>query len=432
MEQTSTGEKITRDELTALQENRLVQLLSVLENNNSFYRNHLNQVGAEFSEFHSLDNFRNFPFTTKKQLLDDQAAHAPFGTNLTFPTSHYTRYHQTSGTTGKPLKVLDTEDSWQWWGKCWASVLVAAGIDANDRIFAAFGFGPFIGFWGAVEGARQIGALLIPGGGQSSAQRLHLMKESACTAVCCTPSYAMRLVEVAEESGFDLRSLPVSRTLHAGEPGANVPATKSRIENGWQARCFDHAGASEIGAHSFECWQNPGGTHINESEFIAEVIDPNTGDVLSPGHTGELVLTNLGRIGFPVIRYRTGDMVKLDAGVCDCGRKFIRCDGGIIGRRDDMITVCGVNVYPSAIENLLRSVTGIVEFRCTVTKKSELDVLKIEIETAESTDNYTARVRMTIQKNLGLTPDVTLVDSNTLPRFDLKAKRFFDNRQTIS
>ncbi|MFQ5616491.1 MAG: phenylacetate--CoA ligase family protein, partial [Anaerolineales bacterium] len=399
-------ETSSRERLVALQAERLYKLLLELENKNSFYTARLRALGAEVGDFTTLAALTKFPFTTKQELLDDQIANPPFGTNLTYPEHTYTRYHQTSGTTGKPLKVPDSAESWDWWGQCWGYVLAGAGLTADDRLFVAFGFGPFIGFWASIEGARQIGAMMVPGGGRDSLQRLQLMQDTGCTALCSTPTYALRLAEVAREANFDLSGLPVKATIHAGEPGANVPTTKKRIEAAWGAKCYDHAGATEIGAHSFECQVQPGGTHINEAEFIAEVIDPDTGEPIPAGQPGELVLTNLGRFCFPVIRYRTGDIVKLDDAVCDCGRTFVRCEGGVIGRRDDMLIVRGVNIYPSAIENLVLAFEEINEFRVTVTRERELDVLRIEIECLERCDrNVVANnVAASISRALGLRP----------------------------
>lgn len=423
-------ETLPREQLASLQAERLQKLLIEIKNKNPFYTERLNALGAEPGDFKSLDALKKLPFTTKEELVDDQIAHPPFGTNLTYREDNYTRYHQTSGTTGTPLRVPDTVDSWDWWGRCWGYVLAGAGLTAEDRLFIAFGFGPFIGFWAAIEGARHIGAMMVPGGGRDSLQRLYLMRETSATALCSTPTYALRLAEIARDSNLDLKSLPVRATIHAGEPGANVPAIKKRIEETWGAKCYDHAGATEVGAHSFECEAQPGGTHINEAEFIAEVIDPETGQELLTGQQGELVLTNLGRPGYPVIRYRTGDMVKLADDICDCGRTFVRCQGGVIGRHDDMLTVCGVNVYPSAIENLVRVVDEVIEFRVTITRERELDVLRIEIECGDDHDDglIANKVAASISHTLGLQPAVQVVARNTLPRFELKAQRFFIKR----
>jgi phenylacetate-CoA ligase len=258
------------------------------------------------------DDFQRLPFTHKSELVQDQAADPPFGTNLTYPLERYVRLHQTSGTSGPPLRWLDTPESWDWWIRCWGFVLAGAGLGPADRVFFPFSFGLFIGFWAGFEGARAIGALAIPGGGQDSVTRLAWMDQLGATALVCTPSYALHLLEVARERGCDLRKLGVRTTVHAGEPGASVPAVRARIEEGWGARAFDHAGMTEVGAYGYEC-QAPAGLHVNESEFIAEVIDPATG---TPAREGELVLTNLGRLGAPAIRYRSGDRVRAAERAC--------------------------------------------------------------------------------------------------------------------
>ena len=423
-------ETADREQLQQFQMVKLRGMLAQLHGANAFYTERMKSCGAEPGDIGSIEQLRELPLTTKEALLADQAEHPPYGRNLTFALPSYTRYHQTSGTTGTPLKVLDTEQSWQWWARCWAYFLTAIGIDANERIFAAFGFGPFIGFWAAVEGARVVEALMVPGGNQDSKQRLQLIDQTRCTALFATPTYALRLAEVAEEIQMDLSGSAVRTTIHAGEPGASVPATKQRIEAAWGARCYDHAGASEVGAHSFECIAQPGGIHVNEAEFIAEVIDPDTGHPVDPGARGELVLTNLGRIGYPVIRYRTGDMVELAYDRCACGRTFARALGGIIGRRDDMLTVKGVNIYPSAIENLIRQCELVTEFRCTVTRQGSLDTLLIELETRhpQHTAEACAQVQTALHEALGLKARVEAVSADSLPRFELKAKRFFDQR----
>ena len=427
-----------RDRLALLQLEKLQAMLAELWGRNAFYTDKLKRAGVGPDEMRTLAPDRGsggladlsrLPLTTKDELTADQAARPPFGTNLTYPLEAYVRYHQTSGTTGAPLRVLDTEESWDWWGRCWGYVLSGASLTAADRLFSAFSFGPFIGFWSAVEGARKIGAMMIPGGGRDSPQRLELMRDSGATALCCTPTYALRLAEVARENNFDLHALPVRATIHAGEPGANVPATKRRIEESWGAKCYDHAGASEVGAHSFECEAQPGGIHIIESEFIVEVLDPATGQTVEPGTRGELVITNLGRLGFPILRYRTGDVVQVNAEPCVCGRTFARFQGGILGRADDMITVRGVNVFPSAVENIIRRFDEVDEFRATVYTVRHMDEMDVEVELVEGADrNIVAAIGQAIDTMLAFRPNVRLVPRGTLPRFELKAKRFHVQR----
>ena len=421
-----TVETMPRKALEALQIEKLCSMLEQIYGRNRFYTDKLDAAGIHPDSIQTLDDLRRLPLTEKSELVQAQSDALPFGSNTTFEESAYSRFHQTSGTTGTPLRVLDTPESWDWWGRCWGHVLAGAGLTENDRMFVPFSFGPFIGFWAAVEGAQKINALMIPGGGRDSLQRLHLMKELGATAMCCTPTYALRLAEVAQESGFDLSEIPLRTLIHAGEPGANVPATKVRIESVWNAKCYDHAGASEIGAHSFECEIQPNGTHVTESEFIVEVLNPETLEPVPAGEQGELIITNLGRIGYPVIRYRSGDLVVLNQQKCTCGRSFARFEGGVIGRADDMVVVRGVNIFPSAVENLVRQCESVEEFRITVTTDREMGNLAIELELSKNTNPESARktVDQAIQNELSLRPEITLVPSGSLPRFEMKAKRF--------
>jgi len=418
-------ETLPQERMRALQEAKLAALVEATYGVNRFVTNKLDTVGASGGDIRTIDDLSRLPLTTKADLMAGQGE-SRTNTNCTYPESAYTRVHQTSGTTGAPLRVFDTADSWAWWEYCWGFVLSGAGLTSNDRLFIPFSFGPFIGFWAAVGGARNVGALMVPGGGRTSPQRLGLMAEMQVTAMTCTPTYALRLAEVARGEGFDLSQIPMRLTVHAGEPGANVPATKQRIETAWGAKCYDHAGASEVGAHSFECEAQPGGTHAIDSEFIIEVLDPETGKAVDPGEEGELVITNLGRIGFPVLRYRTGDVVRVATEPCPCGRTFTRFDGGVIGRADDMIVVRGVNIFPAAVENILRGCDGIEEFRVTVTTRREMAELLIEIECQDGIDTHLARaaVRAGFEAAVGLRPDVEVVVLGTLPRFELKAQRF--------
>jgi phenylacetate-CoA ligase len=419
-------ETMPREELESLQIKKLRSMLTQIYGHNSFYTDKFDAAGIHPESIQTLEDLKRVPLTSKAELLQAQSDALPFGSNTTFQEAAYSRFHQTSGTTGTPLRVLDTPESWDWWGRCWGFVLAGAGLTKNDRLFVPFSFGPFIGFWAAVEGARQIKSLMIPGGGRDSIQRLHLMKELGATAMCCTPTYALRLVEVARESEFNLKEIPLQKLILAGEPGANVPATKARIESVWNAKCFDHAGASEIGAHSFECEIQPNGTHIIESEFIIEILNPETLEPVPQGEQGELIITNLGRIGFPVIRYRSGDLVVLNQQKCTCNRSFARFEGGVLGRADDMVVVRGINVFPGAVENLVRQCEAVEEFRITVSTNREMGNLAIELELSKNANPESARktVDQAIQNELSLRPEITLVPSGSLPRFEMKAKRF--------
>jgi phenylacetate-CoA ligase len=385
---------------------------------NAFVARKWRESGLESVEdLRDWDDFRRLPFTCKAELAADQAMHPPFGTNLTYPLTQYVRLHQTSGTTGTPIRWLDTQASWDWAARCWSFVLRAAGVTPADRVFVPFSFGPFIGFWSGFEAARVVGALAIPGGGQDSPTRLAWLRALGVTVVVCTPSYALHLAEVARERGLDLAALPVHAMVHAGEPGAGIPSVRARIEQAWGARAFDHTGMTEVGAYGYECTTRTG-PHVNESEFIAEVIDPVSGDAAGEG---ELVLTNLGRVGSPVVRYRSGDRVHLTEAPCACGRTFVRLEGGILGRLDDMLIVRGVNVFPSAIEGIVRRYPGIEEFRVETFRRSELDEVRLLVEAPDGVQ--AGLVREALRADLGIRVDVVPVPVGSLPRWELKAQR---------
>jgi phenylacetate-CoA ligase len=399
----------TDDERRRAQWDRVVAKLPELIEGNAFYRARLPK-GA--------DALRDLPFTTKVELSEDQAAHPPFGTNLTYPIDRYIRLHQTSGTTGRPLRFLDTTESWEWWRRCWEPIYRAAGVTERDRIFFAFSFGHFVGFWSAFAGAERLGALCLSGGAMTTTERVAAILAAEATVLMCTPTYALRLAEAAREEGIDLARSALRVSIHAGEPGASIPATRERIEKELGVEAFDHTGATEIGAHGFSCSARDG-VHINESEFIVEVLD-STGQAMDQGD-GELVLTNLGRWCMPVIRYRTGDRVRAVRGICSCGRTLVKLAGGIAGRIDDMVTVRGVNVFPSAIEAIVRRFDEVGEYRVELARVREMDELRCVVEAPA---DVAERVRTAIHRELGIRCLVDAVAPGTLPRFEMKAKRF--------
>jgi phenylacetate-CoA ligase len=368
--------------------------------------------------------FPELPFTSKSEIVEDQSKNGPFGTNLTYPVESYTRMHQTSGTAGKPLLWLDTPESWDWFLRCWEEVYRGAGIRAGDCVYIAFSFGPFIGFWGAFEAAQRMKVMVLSGGGQSTSQRLRMILDRQATMLVCTPTYALRLAEVAAEEGLNIRSSSVRVTIHAGEPGASIPSVRKRIQDLWGARTYDHAGMTEIGAYGFEC-EIQAGVHINEDEFIAEVIDPVTLRPVATGERGELVLTNLGRLGMPLIRYRTGDLVVLSRQPCACGRKSARMVGGILGRADDMITVRGVNLFPSAVENIIRRHPEVVEFSIEVFPRRQMQelALKLELRNAADSAEVVERISRELLLDLHIRAVIDCVPAGQLPRFELKSRR---------
>jgi phenylacetate-CoA ligase len=423
------SERISRAELVRRQGERLSQLLQRIHGRNPFYTRKFESAGVDPRRLSFPDDLGVLPLTTKQELIADQREAPPWGTNLTEPLDHYTRYNQTSSTTGTPLRWLDTNESWQWMLDCWKTVYAGAGVGAGDRIFFPFSFGPFLGFWTAFEAGCQIGAHCIPAGGMSSQVRLAMIDTLQPTVVCCTPTYALRLLEVARETAQDrdLADSSVRVLIVAGEPGGNVPSTRERIEQGWGARVIDHHGLTEVGPVSFECWESPRALHLNESEYICEVLEMGGEHVVDEGSRGELVLTNLGRAASPLIRYRTGDVVVRRTDGCACGRTLARLEGGVLARVDDMVNVRGVNVYPSAVEAVVRRFPQVVEYRATVTNQSPLRELCVEVELArggEERSIVTAQISAALREALGLTVLLQAVEAGTLPRFELKSRRF--------
>ena len=416
-------ETASRSLIEAHQLSRLQMGLARLLPRNRFYEQKL-LADSESITLESLNQLSLLPFTTKQELVADQEAYPPFGSNLTYAPADYIRLHQTSGTTGRPLKILDTHESWDWWADCWTSVYRGAGVSRDDVVFLAFGFGPFIGFWSAYEGSKRLGALTVPGGGMDSLQRLRAIEEVGATVLVCTPSYALRLAEVAREHGMDTRASTVRVTIHAGEPGASIPATRQRIEQAWNARTYDHAGMTEMGAYGFAC-QVQQGLHVNEGEFIAEILDPFNQQPVQEGETGELILTNLGRWGSPAIRYRTGDLVRHGGYSCECGRTFLALPGGVLGRVDDMLIVRGVNLYPSALANILHRFPEVQEYRIIVTRDGIMDEISLQVECPST---LAAPLQEALHIAFNLRVPIEVVELGTLPRFELKAKRVDDRR----
>jgi phenylacetate-CoA ligase len=422
-----------RTALAAQQRRRLSGLVDAIAGRNPFYTRKLAAAGVD-ADAVARDGIAALPFTTKAELIADQDANGPWGSALTEPLAAYTRYHQTSSTTGRPLRWLDTNASWQWALDCWKSVFAAARVGPGDRVLFAFSFGPFLGFWTAFEAGCQIGAHCVPGGGMSSHQRLALIDASRPGVLCCTPTYALRLAEVAEAeptsarqagSHAPLTASGVRTIIVAGESGGSLPAVRARIERAWGARVIDHYGLTEVGPVAFEDWDRPGGLYVNEAEFIAEVLDAH-GAAVPDGELGELVLTNLGRTASPVIRYRTGDVVRARTAPHAAGPAYLWLEGGILARADDMVTIRGVNVYPTAVDAVVRANHDVTEFRATVARESAMRHLRVEIEVRPGADaaGVAQAVSLALKDALGLTVAVHPVAAHALPRFEMKARRF--------
>lgn len=416
-----------RAAMESAQLEQLRALVTELIPANRFYAQKLQAAGVGFDVASLADYSARFPFTEKSELVADQQANLPYGTNLTYPLNRYTRFHQTSGTSGQPMRWLDTPESWEAMIESWAEVFRAAGVKDGDRVMFAFSFGPFLGFWLAFESAARLGCLCLPGGGLSSAARLRMMRDNQANVLCCTPTYALRLAEVAATEHIDVATLRVKTIIVAGEPGGSIPATRAKLESLWPgARIFDHHGMTEVGPVTHECPQQPGVLHVIESAYYAEVIDSNTGQ---PAPRGELILTTLSRTGSPLLRYRTGDLVEcaVGSGPCECGRSSLRLAGGVLGRVDDMVIVRGVNVYPTAVEEILRRFPDVAEYQVHVTKPGALCELRIELEPADTCADVVGlgrNVRQALETALNLRIPVETVAPGSLPRYEMKAKRW--------
>lgn len=424
---------MTPAELRVLQAARLARGLARVNATNRFQRAKLapiNVAGLVAAlERGDWSLFSRLPFTTKAELLADQAAHPPYGTNLTEPLERYVRLHQTSGSTGRPLRWLDTAESWNWIMSLWDQIYAAVGLEAYDRLFFPFSFGPFLGFWAAFEGAARRGNLVIAGGGMTSVARLRLALENAVTVIVCTPTYALRMAEVARLEGVDLTATPIRALILAGEPGASIPATRARIEDSFAARVFDHSGMTEIGSLGIEFAEYPGRLYLLETDAIAEFLAPGSDAPVAEGDLGELVLTNLGRWASPLIRYRTGDLVRWRRDISPVGHPFVYLDGGILGRADEMFWVRGNSVYPSAVEAIVRSVPGVSEFSLEAVETPAGTELTVTVEPVPSDPagvdpEIAARVSKAIQDGLHFRADVRVALPGSLPRPEMKARRF--------
>lgn len=404
---------------------KLAALLLKISYSDNFNRRRLREAGLVMvaTEIRSLEEyFKAVPFTTRADIMNDRAALPPLGSNFTEPLSRYTRFCQTTGTqTGEPLIVLDTPASWEAMLACWRTVYKAAGVKAGDRIFFAFSFGPFLGFWTAFEAAAR-DCMVVPGGGLSSQARLETMARMGVTVLCCTPTYALRLGEnIGVASGVGLDQIKVKRIIVAGEPGGCLPTIRTRLKELWGgAQVFDHHGMSEVGPVSYEDPERPASLCVIEDAYLAEIIDPRTDAEVDDGKEGELVLTTLDRVSCPLLRYRTGDWVCKHR----VGEKLY-LEGGVLGRMDDMAVVRGVNIYASAIENIVRRFSEVAEFQIEHRKMDGMDEIELLVELEPGLDEeIIARLQSRLRDTLSLRIPVKISPPGSLPRFDFKARRW--------
>lgn len=407
---------------------KLRKLIGELKKGNAFYRERLEKAGLDES-ISSIGEFTSaMPFTTKMDLVWDREEFPPYGTNLTYPIERYSRFCQSSGTTRGPLPSLDTAESWSAMLDCWDAVFEAAGVETKEVVFFAFSFGPFLGFWTAFESATRRGNLSIPGGGLSSKARLQAMVNFSADVLCCTPTYALRLGEVFQQASPEqVGNYRLRKIVVAGEPGGSLLEVRQRISDLWKgAEVYDHHGMTEVGPVTYEHREHPMNLCVIEDGYLAEVIDRETHEEAQPGEKGELVLTTLTRTACPLLRYRTGDLVEKSF-FQPTGHEepVFTLAGGILGRVDEMVVIRGVNIYPTAVEKIIRGFPDVVEFQVIQTTQQSMAELEVSLEAGpRAPADLADRVAKELNDAFTLRIPVRMVEPGSLPRFEFKSKRW--------
>jgi phenylacetate-CoA ligase len=431
------NETLPREELRALQHVKLKRLCEWAWERSVFHRRRWEAARFHPDQLKSVDDIRRIPFMTREEWMDAQMEAPPFGTLTTVDLELAVRYHMTSGTTGRTaLRVLDSTKDWEWIAEMWAYGLWGFGLRPSDSVLFAFSYGTFIGFWGAHYACEKIGCLVLPSGSATTEGRVRMIVDMGVTTVCSTPTYALRMWQAAAEMGIDLaRDSKVEKVIVSGEPAGSIPAVKRQLEAAWGAKVGDTAGMTEIGTIMiFECARQPGGTHIIEDNFIEETIEHDGDAVVPYGERSERVVTSFGRGFIPLIRYRTKDLVvKIPHTACGCGRTGDVYQGGIQGRWDDMKLIRGTNVYPRAVESIVRECTAVDEFQILLTREGLQDEITVLVEMKAGREDHWEVLHGRLVKDLpdaheGLRFNVKLAEPNSLPRFELKARRLVDKR----
>jgi phenylacetate-CoA ligase len=433
----SYAETLSAAELTSLQVKKFKKIASWAYTHSPFYRALYDQAGVHPEKINDLKDIRRFPKVEKSMLRQAQCkAPFPYGDLLCVPLDEVTEYRQTSGTTGQPVYQADTWQDWEWWAESWCYILWAQGYRPTDRILLPFGYNVFVAFWAAHYAAEKLGCEVVPGGVLDTQARILKIREIKANAMMATPTYVLGMAETAREKmGIDPTELGIRRITCAGEPGASIPSTKRRLQEAWGAQVFDHAGATEIGAWSFECSHQSGGLHVNEALFLVEIEDLETGEIIeTPGRRGKMIITALDRIGQPCIRFDSKDVIEWDPQPCPCGRTFRMIKGGVVGRADDITKVKGVLLSPAAIEEVVRGIEGLSdEYEVVVDKLGDIDRIKLKVELRNGYENRRPEIetrlkdQLRVKTNLGYR--LEFYDQGRLPRYEVKARRFKDLRK---
>jgi len=430
-------ETLPHERMRELQLKKFKRLFRWTYDHSKFHRGLYDKAGIAPDDIRIFSDIRNVPKVEKSMMRDIQRKDPfPYGDALCVPLEEVTEFRQTSGTTGQPVYQPDTWTDWEWWAECWAYILWSQGYRPRDRVFIPFGYNVFVAFWAGHYAAEKLGCEVVPGGVLDTKARILKIQELQATAMMATPTYVLGMADTARNKmKIDPRSLSIDKITCAGEPGAGIPSTKKRIEEAWGAKVFDHAGATEIGAWSFECADQPCGMHVNEGLFLVEIEDLETGGIIEePGKRGKMIITALDRQAQPCVRFDSKDIIEWDPDPCSCGRTFRLIKGGVVGRADDITKVKGVLLAPSAIEEVVRGIRGLGdEFEVVVDKVGDVDRIALKVELLPEAESQREaiegqlvdqlRIKTNLRYNLSFHP------YETLPRYEVKAKRFKDLRK---
>jgi phenylacetate-CoA ligase len=430
-------ETLPQEKLRALQLKKFKNIFQWTYDHSKFHRSLYDKAAIKPKDIRSFEDLRRVPTVEKSMMRDIQRKDPfPYGDALCVPIEEVSNFRQTSGTTGQPVYQPDTWQDWEWWAECWSFILWAQGYRPTDRVFIPFGYNIFVAFWAGHYAAEKIGAEVVPGGVLDTQARILKIQELKCTAMMATPTYVLGMADTARtKMGIDPASLTINKITCAGEPGASIPTTKKRMEEAWGAKVYDHAGATEIGAWCYECEEQPGGLHVNEAFFLVEIEDPDTAEYIEePGRRGKMIITALDRFAQPCVRFDSKDVIEWSTEPCPCGRTFRVIKGGVIGRADDITKVKGVLLSPSAIEEVVRGIDGLSdEFEVVVDKVGDIDRITLKIEIVKGREGERQRIEGELKDQLRLKTNLGYVlefhDYGTLPRYDVKAKRFKDLRK---
>ena len=421
----------SRDEMTAIQSERLTQTVRRIYHNIPSYRAKMQEKGLVPGDIRSVEDLSKLPFTNKVDLRDNY----PFDM-FTVPMSEIVRVHASSGTTGKSTVVGYTRNDLQMWSEVVTRALCMAGVHKNDIVQVAYGYGLFTGGLGLHYGTENLGATVIPISGGNTKKQIQLMLDFGTSVIACTPSYALYLSEIMKEMGVDPESLKLRVGIFGAEPWSEN--MRREIETKLKLQAHDIYGLSEIVGPGVSCeCSHQKGLHINEDHFVPEIIDPDTLEPLPVGELGELVFSTITKEAIPVIRYRTHDLTRLNYEKCTCGRTLVRMDK-CTGRTDDMLIIRGVNVFPSQIENVLLEMSETEpHYLLIVERDGSLDVLKLLVEVQEQflsdeireLEKLRKKITANIHSSLGVSVDVRLVEPRTIERTAGKTKRVIDNRK---